>query len=128
MAGELRPLATELTRLPVGAPHPGCTAVFAFEMFYAMGNFAPGRSGLGLAPIWCSRRSMTEARLQLLSEQGRAVGTGGKRTTDGLAMAAALLLSLLLRPRSVAGAPRRQCDRVIAKARQYRLRNAQPLS
>jgi hypothetical protein len=43
MAGVLRPLAMELTRLPVGAPHTGCTAGFAFEMFYTLGNFVPWR-------------------------------------------------------------------------------------
>ena len=43
MAGVLSPLATELTRLPVGAPHAGCTAGFAFEMFYTLGNFVPWR-------------------------------------------------------------------------------------
>jgi hypothetical protein len=43
MTGVLRPLATELTRLPVGAPHVGCTAGFAFEMFYTLGNFVPRR-------------------------------------------------------------------------------------
>jgi hypothetical protein len=43
MAGVLRPLATELTRLPVGAPHAGYTAGFAFEMFYTLGNFVPWR-------------------------------------------------------------------------------------
>jgi hypothetical protein len=43
MAGVLNPLATELTRLPVGAPHAGCTTGFAFEMFYALGNFVPWR-------------------------------------------------------------------------------------
>ena len=41
--GVLGPLATELTRLPVGAPHAGCTAGFAFEMFYTLGNFVPWR-------------------------------------------------------------------------------------
>ena len=43
MAGVLSPLATELTRLPVGAPHAGCTAGFAFEMSYTLGNFVPWR-------------------------------------------------------------------------------------
>lgn len=43
MAGVLSPLATDLTKLPVGAPHAGCTAGFAFEMFYALGNFVPWR-------------------------------------------------------------------------------------
>ena len=43
MAGVLGPLATELTKLPVGAPHAGCTAGFSFEMFYTLGNFVPRR-------------------------------------------------------------------------------------
>ena len=43
MAGVLSPLATELSRLPVGMPHEGCTAGFAFEMFYTLGNFVPWR-------------------------------------------------------------------------------------
>jgi hypothetical protein len=34
-----------VTRLPVGAPHAGCTAGFAFEMFYTLGNFVPWREG-----------------------------------------------------------------------------------
>ncbi len=42
-AGVLSPLATELTTLPIGTPHAGCTAGFAFEMFYALGNFVPWR-------------------------------------------------------------------------------------
>jgi hypothetical protein len=47
MVGVLRPLATALTMLPVGAPHAGYTAGFAFEMFYTMGNFVPWRE-----PAW----------------------------------------------------------------------------
>src|SRR5262245_44335102 len=43
MEGVLSPLATELTMLPIGAPHTASTAGFAFEMFYAMGNFVPWR-------------------------------------------------------------------------------------
>ena len=43
MSGVLRPLATELTKLPVGPPHAGCTAGFAFEMSYTLGNFVPRR-------------------------------------------------------------------------------------
>jgi hypothetical protein len=43
----LHPLATTLTTLPVGPEHPGRTAGFSFEMFYAMGNFVPWRE-----PAW----------------------------------------------------------------------------
>src|SRR5262245_28949614 len=43
MAGVLSPMATELTSLPVGAPHAGSTAGFAFDMFYTLGNFVPWR-------------------------------------------------------------------------------------
>src|SRR5215468_4338702 len=34
MTGVLRPLASEMTMLPIGAPHTASTAGFAFEMFY----------------------------------------------------------------------------------------------
>ena len=47
MGGVLRPLATALTRLPVGPEHPGRTAGFAFEMYYLMGNTVPWRE-----PAW----------------------------------------------------------------------------
>jgi hypothetical protein len=43
MAGVLRPLATAMTRLPVGAAFPGRTAGFTFEMYYIMGNLVPWR-------------------------------------------------------------------------------------
>jgi hypothetical protein len=43
MANVLRPLARELTTLPVGPSHPGRTAGFAFEMYYVMGNTTPDR-------------------------------------------------------------------------------------
>jgi hypothetical protein len=39
----LRPVATELTTLPVGPAHPGRTAGFGFEMYYVMGNMTPDR-------------------------------------------------------------------------------------
>ena len=47
MASVLRPLATTLTTLPIGAEHPGRTAGFSFEMFYTMGNLVPWRE-----PAW----------------------------------------------------------------------------
>jgi hypothetical protein len=43
MAKVLQPLGTELTTLPVGPSHPGCTTGFAFEMYYVMGNMTPHR-------------------------------------------------------------------------------------
>ena len=60
MAGVLAPLATELTRLPVGAPHAGCTAGFAFEMFYTLGNFVPWRE-----PAW----ALLHERTSLLADR-----------------------------------------------------------
>ena len=47
MAGVLKPLATALTALAVGPEHPGMTAGFAFEMYYAMSNTVPDRE-----PAW----------------------------------------------------------------------------
>jgi hypothetical protein len=47
MADVLRPLGVALTRLPAGPEHPGRTAGFAFEMYYAMSNFVPWRE-----PSW----------------------------------------------------------------------------
>jgi hypothetical protein len=47
MAGVLRPLASALTQLPVGAAHPGRTVGFTFEMYYLMGNTVPWRE-----PAW----------------------------------------------------------------------------
>jgi hypothetical protein len=56
MTSVVRPLAGALTTLPVGAPHAGRTAGFAFQMFYQMGNFVPWRE-----PAWallCERMSL----------------------------------------------------------------------
>jgi Ferritin-like len=47
MADVLRPLGLALTRMPAGPEHPGRTAGFAFEMYYAMSNFVPWRE-----PSW----------------------------------------------------------------------------
>jgi Ferritin-like len=57
MATVLRPLATAVTTLPVGPPHAGRSAGFAFEMFYTMGNFVPWRE-----PAW----ALLHERLSLL--------------------------------------------------------------
>ena len=47
MGTVIRPLGTALTQLPVGPPHEGRSAGFAFEMYYLMGNFVPWRE-----PAW----------------------------------------------------------------------------
>jgi hypothetical protein len=60
MAGVVRPLATTLTTLPVGPGHPGCTAGFSFEMFYAMGNLVPWRE-----PAW----ALLQQRAAILAER-----------------------------------------------------------
>jgi hypothetical protein len=59
MAGVLRPLAVALTRLPIGAEHPGRTAGFTFQMYYPMGNLVPWRE-----PAW----ALLHERLALLVE------------------------------------------------------------
>jgi hypothetical protein len=63
MAGVVAPLASALTRLPVGPEHPGRTVGFTFEMYYAMGNMVPWR-----VPAW----TLLHERLQLLTEHCRA--------------------------------------------------------
>jgi hypothetical protein len=60
MAGVVRPLAVTLTTLPVGASHNGRTTGFAFEMFYAMGNFVPWRE-----PAW----ALLYERMSLFGER-----------------------------------------------------------
>jgi hypothetical protein len=68
MAGVLRPLATALTTLPVGAEHPGHTAGFAFEMYYPMGNLVPWRE-----PAW----ALLYERASILVERCATVGEAG---------------------------------------------------
>ena len=57
MTGVLAPLGEALTRLPAGPDHPGRTVGPAFEMYYQMGNFVPGRTRRGRcsangSPCW----------------------------------------------------------------------------
>ena len=59
MTGVVRPLAAALTRLPVGPEHPGRTAGFGFQMYYAMGNLVPWRE-----PAW----ALLHERMSLLVE------------------------------------------------------------
>ena len=59
MVGVLRPLASALTRMPVGEAHPGRTAGFSFEMYYVMGNLVPWRE-----PAW----ALLHERMHLLVE------------------------------------------------------------
>src|SRR5690242_14082567 len=70
MGGVLKPLGNALTRLPVGAGNPGCTAGPAFQMFYQMGNFVPWR----------------EAAWVLLSERAAVLSRqcAGCATRDGV--------------------------------------------
>jgi len=89
MAGVLRPLATELTRLPVGASHADCTAGFAFEMFYTMGNFVPWRES-----AW----ALLYERMSLLADRCATAATdpsepGGIRQAHQRALALAALLA-----------------------------------
>jgi Ferritin-like len=60
MAGLLRPLGTTLTTLPIGPPHDGQPAGFAFQVYYGMGNFVPWRE-----PAW----ALLHERMALLSQR-----------------------------------------------------------
>ena len=60
MGGVLRPLAPTLTTLPVGPPHVGRTAGFAFEVYYVLGNMVPWRE-----PAW----ALLHERLALLVQR-----------------------------------------------------------
>jgi hypothetical protein len=73
MARVLGPLSAELTTLPIGPAHPGCTAGFAFEMYYVLGNMAPHR----------------EAAWALLSERAALLGRrcGDVASGDGASSA-----------------------------------------
>ena len=55
MADVVRPLGLVLTTLPVGPPHTGRNAGFAFEMHYLMGNLVPWRE-----PAWMLLSERTE--------------------------------------------------------------------
>ncbi|MEV4108877.1 ferritin-like protein [Nonomuraea sp. NPDC049695] len=68
MADVLRPLAAAMTTLPVGPEHPGRTAGFAFEMYYAMSNFVPWRE-----PSW----ALLHERMRVLVERCRAAEKAG---------------------------------------------------
>jgi hypothetical protein len=60
MGGVLRPLATTLTTLPVGPPHQGRTAGFAFDVYYVLGNMVPWRE-----PAW----ALLHERMALLVQR-----------------------------------------------------------
>ena len=64
----LRPVATELTTLPVGPAHPGHTAGFAFEMYYVMGNMTPHRE-----PAW----ALLAERARILAHRCREIAADG---------------------------------------------------
>ncbi|MEU6779130.1 ferritin-like protein [Nonomuraea angiospora] len=68
MADVLRPLSTAMTTMPVGPEHPGRTAGFAFEMYYAMSNFVPWRE-----PSW----ALLHERMRVLVERCRAAEKAG---------------------------------------------------
>jgi hypothetical protein len=79
MADVLRPLAGAVARCPVGPPHEGRTAGFAFEMYYRMGNFVPWREA---AWALLDERTMLLARLcDAASREGApgAVREAGER-------------------------------------------------
>jgi hypothetical protein len=65
MAGVVRPLGTALARLPFGPEHDDRTAGFAFEMYYQMTNFVPGRE-----PSWALLRE----RMAVLVDRCAAAG------------------------------------------------------
>jgi hypothetical protein len=60
MAGALRPLASAMTRMPIGDAFPGNTTGFAFEMFYTMTNLVPWRE-----PAW----ALLHERVALLADR-----------------------------------------------------------
>jgi hypothetical protein len=60
MAEVLRPLAVTLSTLPIGPPHEGRTAGFAFQMYYLMGNLVPWRE-----PAW----ALLHERMALLTQR-----------------------------------------------------------
>ncbi|MEV0168697.1 ferritin-like protein [Nonomuraea fuscirosea] len=68
MADVLRPLAHAMTALPAGPEHPGRTAGFAYEMYYAMSNFVPWRE-----PAW----ALLHERMLILVERCREAGRAG---------------------------------------------------
>jgi len=94
MAGVLRPLAIEMTKLPIGAADAGSTAGFAFEIFYAMGNFVPWRE-----PAWAL---LSERTGQLVERCSEAAGDPdmpeGVRHAQARAAAFAALLAAEVPP------------------------------
>jgi hypothetical protein len=85
MAGVLGPLATQMTTLPIGVPHTGSTAGFAFEMIYAMDNFVPWRESawaplserVGLLAERCAEAVASPAMPErVLHAQARAAALG----------------------------------------------------
>ena len=88
MGGVLKPLGNALTRLPVGADNPGCTAGPAFQMFYQMGNFVPWREA-----AWV----LLSERAAVLSRQcaGCAAGAGVPGAVSAAAAAAARIAEQL---------------------------------
>jgi hypothetical protein len=83
MASVLRPLATTLTTLPIGPEHPGYTAGFSFEMFYAMGNLVPWRE-----PAWAllqERASVLAGRCAELGDDAAPAHEAAAAIAAGLA-------------------------------------------
>jgi hypothetical protein len=83
MASVLRPLATMLTTLPIGPEHPGYTAGFSFEMFYAMGNLVPWRE-----PAWAllqERASVLAGRCAELGDDAAPAHEAAAAIAAGLA-------------------------------------------
>ncbi|MCK2220647.1 ferritin-like protein [Actinomadura sp. ATCC 31491] len=68
MADVLRPMTAALTRLPIGSEHPGRTAGFSYEMYYAMSNFVPWRE-----PSW----ALLHERMRVLEERCAAAAAAG---------------------------------------------------
>lgn len=90
MTNVLRPLGTALAGMPVGPEHPGRTAGFAFEMYYAMSNFVPWRD-----PSWALLYERMTVLGQLSAEAGALDGAPAGVAAVGKEAGA---LSGLIRP------------------------------
>ncbi|KAB8192721.1 hypothetical protein FH608_024915 [Nonomuraea phyllanthi] len=91
MADVLRPLAATMATMPLGPEHPGRTAGFAFEMYYAMSNFVPWRE-----PSW----ALLHERMRVLVERCRAAEAAGGRAAGVAAAAGTRVAELAERVRA----------------------------
>jgi hypothetical protein len=96
MARVVRPLATTLSTLPIGPEHPGRTAGFSFEMFYAMGNLVPWRE-----PAWALLHERASILADRFAELGDAAAPAHDAATE-IAAGLAAQVPVDLLPRAVA--------------------------